>query len=234
MRLSTKEFQELISKNGKKTPPALQKQFAKEQKRANSINKSNKLLVVDENQEKKKSSSFSYKEIISQVNNAKIHYKYDKDERTVSIIFEDVKLITLNEMLAHLQIKSKRFGLFNYKKAIHDKISEFYSTLPKSAQANFKNKVDITLFRSGVRLIDNDSLPPSFKYYIDSLRECGIIGDDNPDVIDDIHFIQEKSRKLVIGIRIKELDKPIIKSTLKDDVSIFDKWEMTLDKDKAV
>lgn len=105
MRLSTKEFQELISKNGKKMLPALQKQFAKEQKRANSINKSNKLLESDESQEKKKSSTFSYKEIISQVNNAKIHYKYDKEERTVSIIFEDVKLITLNEMLAHLQIK---------------------------------------------------------------------------------------------------------------------------------
>ena len=226
MRLSTKEFQKLISKNGKKIPPVLQKQFAKEQKRANSINKQNKILETDENQEKKKSSNFSYKDIISQVNNAEIHYKYDKGERTVSIIFENVKLITLNEMLAHLQIKNKRFGLFNYKKAIHDKISEFYSTLPANEQANFKNKVDITLFRSGVRLIDNDSLPPSFKYYIDSLRECGIICDDNPDVIDDIHFIQEKSRKLVIGIQIKELDKPIIKSTLKDDVSIFDKWEM--------
>lgn len=233
MRLSTKEFKELISKNEKKVASALQKQFAKEQKLANSINKSSKLVAPDETQEKKKSSNFSYKDIISQVNNAKIHYKYDKDERTVSIIFEDIKLITLNEMLAHLQIKTKRFGLFNYKKAIHDKISEFYSTLPASEQANFKNKVDITLFRSGVRLIDNDSLPPSFKYYIDSLRECGIIGDDNPDVIDDIHFIQEKSRKLVIGIRIKELDKPVIKSTLKDDVSIFEKWEM-LDKDKAI
>lgn len=233
MRLSTKEFKELISKNEKKVAYALQKQFAKEQKLANSINKSSKLVAPDETQEKKKSSNFSYKDIISQVNNAKIHYKYDKDERTVSIIFEDIKLITLNEMLAHLQIKTKRFGLFNYKKAIHDKISEFYSTLPASEQANFKNKVDITLFRSGVRLIDNDSLPPSFKYYIDSLRECGIIGDDNPDVIDDIHFIQEKSRKLVIGIRIKELDKPVIKSTLKDDVSIFEKWEM-LDKDKAI
>ena len=233
MRLSTKEFKELISKNGTKAPTALQKQFAKEQKRANSINKSSKLVVPDAPQEKKKSSNFSYKDIISQVNNAKIHYKYDKAERTVSIIFEDIKLITLNEMLAHLQIKTKRFGLFNYKKAIHDKISDFYSTLPESEQANFKNKVDITLFRSGVRLIDNDSLPPSFKYYIDSLRECGIISDDNPDVIDDIHFIQEKSRKLVIGIRIKELDKPVIKSTLKDDVSIFEKWEM-LDKDKAI
>ena len=69
MRLSTKEFQDLISKNGKKIPPALQKQFAKEQKRANSISKSNKLLASDETQEKKKSSAFSYKEIISQVNN---------------------------------------------------------------------------------------------------------------------------------------------------------------------
>lgn len=229
MRLSTKEFQKLISENGKTTQPALQKQFAKEQKKAKAINKESKLSDLIPTAQKK-SSSFSYKEIISQVNNAKIHYKYDKDERTVSIIFEDVKLITLNEMLAHLQIKSKRFGLFNYKKAIHDKIFEFYSTLPESEQANFKNKVDITLFRSGVRLIDNDSLPPSFKYYIDSLRECGIIGDDNPDVIDDIHFIQEKSRKLVIGIRIKELDKPITKSTLKDDVSIFDKWKFDLDK----
>lgn len=228
MRLSTKEFQKLISENGKTTKPALQKQFAKEQKKAKAINKESKLSDLIPTTQKK-SSSFSYKEIISQVNNAKIHYKYDKDERTVSIIFEDVKLITLNEMLAHLQIKSKRFGLFNYKKAIHDKIFEFYSTLPESEQANFKNKVDITLFRSGVRLIDNDSLPPSFKYYIDSLRECGIIGDDNPDVIDDIHFIQEKSRKLVIGIRIKELDKPITKSTLKDDVSIFDKWAFNLD-----
>lgn len=225
MRLSTKEFQELISKTGKRTPPALQKQFAKEQKKSNSINKESKLLDLASTTPKK-SSSFSYKEIISQVNNAKIHYKYDKDERTVSIIFEDVKLITLNEILAHLQIKSKRFGLFNYKKAIHKKIFDFHSTLPESDKANFKNKVDITLFRSGVRLIDNDSLPPSFKYYIDSLRECGIIGDDNPDVIDDIHFIQEKSRKLVIGIRIKELDKPIIKSTLKDDVSIFDRWNI--------
>ena len=228
MRLSTKEFQKLISENGKTTQPALQKQFAKEQKKAKAINKESKLSELIPTIQKK-SSSFSYKEIISQVNNAKIHYKYDKDERAVSIIFEDVKLITLNEMLAHLQIKSKRFGLFNYKKAIHDKIFEFYSTLPESEQANFKNKVDITLFRSGVRLIDNDSLPPSFKYYIDSLRECGIIGDDNPDVIDDIHFIQEKSRKLVIGIRIKELDKPITKSTLKDDVSIFDKWKFDLD-----
>ena len=228
MRLSTKEFQKLISENGKTTQPALQKQFAKEQKKAKAINKESKLSDLIPTTQKK-SSSFSYKEIISQVNNAKIHYKYDKDERAVSIIFEDVKLITLNEMLAHLQIKTKRFGLFNYKKAIHDKISEFYSTLPESERANFKNKVDITLFRSGVRLIDNDSLPPSFKYYIDSLRECGIIGDDNPDVIDDIHFIQEKSRKLVIGIRIKELDKPITKSTLKDDVSIFDKWAFNLD-----
>lgn len=228
MRLSTKEFQELISKTGKRTPPALQKQFAKEQKKSNSINKESKLLDLASTTPKK-SSSFSYKEIISQVNNAKIHYKYDKDERTVSIIFEDVKLITLNEILAHLQIKSKRFGLFNYKKAIHKKIFDFHSTLPENERANFKNKVDITLFRSGVRLIDNDSLPPSFKYYIDSLRECGIIGDDNPDVIDDIHFIQEKSRKLVIGIRIKELDKPIIKSTLKDEVSIFNRWELDLD-----
>ena len=135
MRLSTKEFKELISKNGTKAPTALQKQFAKEQKRANSINKSSKLVTPDETQEKKKSSNFSYKDIISQVNNAKIHYKYDKDERTVSIIFEDIKLITLNEMLAHLQIKTKRFGLFNYKKAIHDKISDFYSTLPESEQA---------------------------------------------------------------------------------------------------
>ena len=228
MRLSTKEFQKLISKNGKTIQPALQKQFTKEQKKAKVINTESKFSDIIPTTQKK-SSSFSYKEIISQVNNAKIHYKYDKDERTASIIFEDVKLITLNEMLAHLQIKSKRFGLFNYKKAIHDKIFDFYSSLPESERANFKNKVDITLFRSGVRLIDNDSLPPSFKYYIDSLRECGIIGDDNPDVIDDIHFIQEKSRKLVIGIRIKELDKPIIKSTLKDEVSIFNRWELDLD-----
>ena len=225
MRLSTKEFQKLISKNGKTIQPALQKQFTKEQKKAKVINKESKFSDIIPTTQKK-SSNFSYKEIISQVNNAKIHYKYDKDERTVSIIFEDVKLITLNEILAHLQIKSKRFGLFNYKKAIHKKIFDFHSTLPENERANFKNKVDITLFRSGVRLIDNDSLPPSFKYYIDSLRECGIIGDDNPDVIDDIHFIQEKSRKLAIGIRIKELDKPIIKSTLKDDVSIFDRWNI--------
>lgn len=228
MRLSTKEFQKLISKNGKTIQPALQKQFTKEQKKAKAINKESKFSDIIPTTQKK-SSSFSYKEIISQVNNAKIHYKYDKDECTVSIILEDVKLITLNEILAHLQIKSKRFGLFNYKKAIHDKIFDFYSSLPESERAHFKNKVDITLFRSGVRLIDNDSLPPSFKYYIDSLRECGIIGDDNPDVIDDIHFIQEKSRKLVIGIRIKELDKPIIKSTLKDEVSIFNRWELDLD-----
>lgn len=228
MRLSTKEFQKLISKNGKTIQPALQKQFTKEQKKAKVINKESKFSDIIPTTQKK-SSNFSYKEIISQVNNAKIHYKYDKDERTVSIIFEDVKLITLNEILAHLQIKSKRFGLFNYKKAIHKKIFDFHSTLPENERANFKNKVDITLFRSGVRLIDNDSLPPSFKYYIDSLRECGIIGDDNPDVIDDIHFIQEKSRKLVIGIRIKELDKPIIKSTLKDEVSIFNRWELDLD-----
>lgn len=205
MRLSEKGLKELLEKTASKASKT-----KKELK---------KVLDTLEEPKAKTKSSFKYSDIIKSINDCEIKYYYDKEENSFSFLLEDVRLVTLNEMLAHLQRQGLKNALFNYKKAIHNKLASFYQSLPKKDRVIFEGKVELTLYRSGVRLIDADSMPASFKYYIDGLRNCGMIKDDNPNFVQEIKILQTKSPTRSCGIKIRALKEHEYNNEISVDIT---------------
>lgn len=167
-----------------------------------------------------KKQSRNYDVIKSNLKNARYELKIENsDKKSFALIIHESRILTLNEMLAILQRED--WELFNYKKFIH--------TLMKSIikDNNFpifdgKKPLRVTYYRQSSRFIDNDSLPPSFKYFLDAFVENKIICDDNPNVIYDLKPIQVIGKDKMIGIKVEEmevdLDKPF---------DIYKEWGFT-------
>ena len=107
--------------------------------------------------------------------------------------FRDLKLFpSLNVMLReHFSARSKR--------------KEKLCWLIKQQQPiKFKGKVRVRYIRHAIKLMDWDNHASSCKLVFDALKECGIITDDNPNVI--VVFNPEQER-----VNKRENEKIIIK-----------------------
>lgn len=125
------------------------------------------------------------------------------------VIFPSVRLYTLNQLFAIMQYS--KFNIFGYKKMCH--------MLVRKALFNqgitLKPPLKVSLYRSGSRKVDNDSLCAMFKYFIDGLgtdpkdgkdTKANIIIDDNPEIIQEYLLVQEKGEPCV-AMRV-EMIKP--------------------------
>lgn len=147
--------------------------------------------------------------------NKNIQVEIFTNDKEVVFWFNNAKLLTLNQILAFLQIKEKSFQVFNYKKQWHriiqNSLIEHYKN--NKIIPYFDKPVELILFRQGKRLVDQDSLPSMFKYIIDALKKTkenpyGILPDDNPKFVQSIKTINQKGENM-IGIKIKILDSVI-------------------------
>lgn len=157
---------------------------------------------------------------------------------SVTFVFHPIRLITLNEMFAALQVKN--WGLFKYKQACKELINKSLSFIDKNQLPVFDNKVSVYYYREANRYIDQDSLPASFKYFLDGIVKNNVkqmLSDDNPNVIEKIIPVQVKNSqckngKNIVAIKIEmKKDKNNssdcseegfvneIQSLLKDDFS---------------
>lgn len=174
----------------------------------------------------KKEKGLDFKEVEKSLKECKSHIKVidNEKEKSLSIILENVRLVSLNEIFATFQ--TRPYEIFKYKKLCHqliDKIlKEYLGQLPI-----FKNEtIKITYFREASRYLDHDSLIPSFKFFLDAIVDNGIILDDNPNIIKDITPIQQiksKQVKSLLGIKIESIkeDQGFLNETNHD---IFLLW----------
>lgn len=162
--------------------------------------------------EKKKGNGLDFKEVEKSLKECKSHIKVidNEKEKSLSIILENVRLVSLNEIFATFQ--TRPYEIFKYKKLCHqliDKIlKEYLGQLPI-----FQNEtIKITYFREASRYLDHDSLIPSFKFFLDAIVDNGIIIDDNPNIIKDITPIQQiksKQVKSLLGIKIESIKEDL-------------------------
>lgn len=124
-----------------------------------------------------------------------------EDERSISILLEGVRLVSLNEIFATLQ--TRPYEIFRYKKLCHELMAKVLS----HTKIRFSDSVKITYFRGAPRFFDHDSLIPAFKYFLDGIVEEGIISDDNPNIIAEILPVQAKRKESLLGIRIEKVDQ---------------------------
>lgn len=136
----------------------------------------------------------------------------NKEEKSLSILMKDIRLVSLNEIYATLQ--TRPYEIFKYKKACHNFIKTIFENYEKERNekiVSFKHeKVKITYFRQSSRFFDHDSLIPSFKYFLDAIVEYGVMSDDDPNVIIDIKPIQKlkgKNEDKILGIRIEKVNQ---------------------------
>lgn len=182
-----------------------------------SIKKENNLLSTDKEKKNKKQSR-NYDEIKNNLKNARYELRIEdnSDKKSFSLIIHESRILTLNEMLAILQRED--WELFKYKKFVH----ELMRGIIKNNQFptfDGKKPLKVTYYRQSSRFIDNDSLPPSFKYFLDAFVESKIICDDNPNVIYDLKPIQVIGKDKMIGIRVEEIDVD-----LEQPFDIYKEW----------
>lgn len=108
------------------------------------------------------------------------------NERFVAA-FMGARLLSLNELLRlDLRVINK------YRTLWHKRAHESLLVSGKTPTPQIDGAVRLTIFRQGKRLVDNDGLAASFKFAIDGFKEAGLIGDDNPTVVQNIPLMQRK------------------------------------------
>lgn len=151
----------------------------------------------------KRVSSLDFDVVENDLKNCVYYLKSDEENGTLSIIIENIRLVSLNEIFATFQLRD--YEVFRYKKNCHklmDRIFRNYNGI------KFNGNIKLTYFRSASRYFDNDALIASFKYFLDGIVENGIISDDNPNYVSDIKPIQQivkGQRKSIIGIKIEKV-----------------------------
>lgn len=170
----------------------------------------------------KKRKGLDFKEVEKTLKEAYYYLKYNQDE--LIIIIENIRLLSLNEIFAALQVRP--YEIFKYKKLCHELIKKILKE--KSNLPIFKDeKIEITYYRQASRYFDHDSLIPSFKFFLDGIVKEGIIQDDNPNIVNSIKGIQNiksKQTKSIIGIKINKLKD--LKNTEKANKDIYCLWGM--------
>lgn len=156
----------------------------------------------------KKEKGLDFKEVEKSLKECKSYIKVidNEKEKSLSIILENVRLVSLNEIFATFQ--TRPYEIFKYKKLCHQLIGkilkEYLGQLPV-----FQNEtIKITYFREASRYLDHDSLIPSFKFFLDAIVDNEIILDDNPNIIKEIIPIQQiknKQVKSLLGIKIEKI-----------------------------
>lgn len=96
--------------------------------------------------------------------------------------------ITMTATPSLNKLHGNRWQMSNWKKKY---LKELYH-YEYCCQA--KEKVKLTIFRYGSRLLDNDNLIGGCKPLIDALKEKGLIRDDSPGWID-LHILQTKVKR---------------------------------------
>lgn len=175
----------------------------------NQINDKVKEQIVS----KKKTLGIEVKEnIINYNKKCSIEVTYDQDY--ISIVFKDAKLLSTNQIFQILQYR--KFEIFPYKKMWQELVANALKDKPNLPV--FKDNCELVLLRQSNRLVDNDSMGVMFKYIIDALRydkkdpKPYVISDDNPNVVENIKFLQIKNAQHVLGIRIQRIKDNTLKS----------------------
>lgn len=157
---------------------------------------------------KKKNKGLDFREVERTLNECVYHIKVEntEQEKSLSLILEDIRLVSLNEIFANLQ--TRPYEIFKYKKNCHALISKVLDSYQGEIPVFKDEKIEITYFRQASRFFDHDSLIPSFKYFLDSLVDNKVIMDDDPNIVSDIRPIQRikgKDEKRLLGIKIKAI-----------------------------
>lgn len=178
----------------------------------------------------KQKQSLDYSEIAKQlktIEKSKVILKAIADEELI-ICIKDLRLPTLNELFATMQYR--KVVVYNYKKQVKEMMSRFFSSFKNDDDIYFfDDAVDMHVFRCGVKLIDNDSLPASLKYFTDSLVENNILRDDNPKFLKKIYCYQATNKEIsmnntIIIKLVKSKEKENIEFKNEEEVfNFFDK-----------
>lgn len=122
-------------------------------------------------------------------------------EATLSFWFDGARLLTVNQLISILE-KHWR-AIIPYRKACKNMVARALAGLPGPAPF-FDGPTRVIFYRRGKKSVDLDALPTMFKYVTDSLREHGVISDDNPEIVVDIRTLQEQGMP-ALGIRLEKL-----------------------------
>ena len=117
------------------------------------------------------------------------------------------RVLTYNELYSILQFR--KYEAFRYKKICRAVIARALQS-QGSNKPFFNSPTRLTLVRVGAKEMDRDALPIVFKYFIDTLKNEGIIDDDNPNIIADIVTHQSKGEpRLALRLdRLVDWDNP--------------------------
>lgn len=161
-----------------------------------------------ETSEKKLKNTQKVKDGINKINKNCDISVIEKEDYCV-LIFDGAKMLSLNQILALLQLPKKKFEAFTYKKLWHELTISAMNKLTK--KYNFDDGCDILVYRSAPRLVDNDSLAVMFKFIIDAVKKDKndstkpyILTEDDPQFVKNIKSYQEKSKSYKVAIRFQK------------------------------
>lgn len=127
-----------------------------------------------------------------------------------SVLFHGAKLLSVNQIFTILQYK--KYEIFTYKKIWHQLIMNALS-LEKEKNNHplpfFDDAVELILFRQAQKLVDEDAITTMFKFIIDGFKfhpqknPLGILEEDNPKIVHKISCYSEKGIPIV-GIKIQK------------------------------
>lgn len=158
----------------------------------------------------------NYIQLINNFNNNSI-ITTSYSENHFSIVFDGARLLSLNNMFSLLEFKKLKYSLFNYKKNWHTIVKNELLKIKNCNLPFFDSSVEVTLLRRAKRTVDQDSLPPMFKYIIDALKynkelnPNGILKEDNINIISNLKCYNLKGSYL-IGIKIAKTNNLIDES----------------------
>lgn len=124
----------------------------------------------------------------------------------MSFLFDGARVLTVNEIISILQYR--KHEIFRYKAAWRLLIKRALHLLDKNDRIHFSGPVRLEIVRRGAKTLDDDASRMPFKYAIDSLVRCGVLPDDNREVVADTHVIDVVGPP-AIGIRIVALKENI-------------------------
>lgn len=146
------------------------------------------------------------------------------DEEKCLIWWDNLRLYTLNEIFALLQVQP--YLVFFYKKMLNKKIKDaMLLNYPQKVYSNKKEAwfdfpVMIELFRSHKKLFDNDGFPAAFKYLTDSLKKDGVnlIREDDPKIVVGYKIHQSINSGTAVGMLIRKATIQEIESQKERDI----------------
>lgn len=120
----------------------------------------------------------------------------------LSLLFEGARVLTVNEIISILQYR--KHEMFRYKSAWRTLVKRALMMIPPGQAIHFDGPVRLEIVRRGAKTLDDDASRMPLKYAIDSLVRCGVLKDDNREVVDDTRIIDVVGVPAV-GIRIVAL-----------------------------